>query len=106
MSIDVMSVLIAGVVSSIVWFFVGALVYMNPVVAKIYKKFEDSPTVKDRKDVKSFLLNTFFLSILFQCFIFAFFYAFIMPVLPGTLLLNSLYFGIILIAVKIIPRLE
>ena len=104
MSIDIISVLIAGIISSIVWFFVGALVYMNPAVAKIYKKYEDSPSVKNRKNVKMFLLNTFFLSILFQCLIFSFVYAYILPILPGTLLLNTFYFGMLLVSVKIIPR--
>ena len=102
--VDIISILIAGFASSIVWFFIGAIVYMNPFVTNIYKKYEDNPTVKNRKNVKTFLLNTFFLSILFQCLIFAVIYAYILPILPGTLLLNTLYFGLILILVKIIPR--
>ena len=102
--VDIISILIAGFASSIVWFFIGAIVYMNPFVTNIYKKYENNPSVKNRKNVKTFLLNTFFLSILFQCLIFAVIYAYILPILPGTLLLNTLYFGLILILVKIIPR--
>ena len=105
MSIDIIQEIIGAVTATIVWFIVGAIVYMNPFVGKIYKKYEYDPSVKNRKDVKTFIINTFVYSVLIQCFIFAFVYLFIKPILPGTLVMNALYFGIILIAVKIIPRL-
>jgi Protein of unknown function (DUF1761) len=104
MAVDIVQGLIGGAVATIVWFIIGAVVYMNPFVAKIYKKYEDSPGVKNRKNMKTFIVNTLVFSILIQCFLFAFIYLFIKPVLPNTLLLNTIYFGIILIAVKIIPR--
>ena len=105
MTVDILQGLIGGIAATVVWFIVGALVYMNPFVAKIYKKYEDDPSVKNRKDIKTFIINTFIFSVLIQCFIFSFVYLYIKPILPGTLILNALYFGIILIAVKIIPRL-
>jgi hypothetical protein len=105
MALALVQGLIGGVAATIVWFFIGALVYMNPFVSNMYKKFENDPAVKNRKDVKTFILNTFVFSVLIQCFLFAFVYFFIKPVLPGTLLLNTVFFGGILIAVKIIPRL-
>jgi hypothetical protein len=104
MVLDMMQGLIGGIIATVVWFFIGAVVYMNPFVAKIYKKYEDDPSVKNRKDVKTFIINTFVFSILIQCFLFAFVYIFIQSILPGDLLTNTLYFGIILIAVKIVPR--
>jgi len=105
MALDILSGITAGIAATIVWFVIGAIVYMNPFVTKIYKKFEDNPSVKNRKDVKTFIINTFVFSILIQCFLFAFIYLYIKPILPGTLILNTLFFGLILIAVKIIPRL-
>jgi len=105
MAIDLIQGIIGGSAATVVWFVVGAVVYMNPFVAKIYKKYEEDPSVKNRKDVKTFIINTFVFSVLIQCFIFAFVYLYIQKILPGTLLLNTLYFGIILVAVKIIPRL-
>ncbi|MDG6218456.1 MAG: DUF1761 domain-containing protein [Candidatus Thermoplasmatota archaeon] len=96
---------IAALAATIVWFIVGAIVYMNPFVAKIYTKYEDDPSVKNRKDVKTFILNTLLFSILIQCFIFSFVYLYLQPILPGSLLYNTAYFGVILVAVKIIPRL-
>lgn len=47
----------------------------------------------------------YFFGILIQCILFAFVYSFIKPVLPGTLILNILFFGLVLVAVKIFPRL-
>jgi len=105
MAIDIIQGLIGAFAATIVWFIIGAVVYINPFVTKIYKKYEENPSVKNRKDVKTFIINTFVFSILIQCFLFAFVYLYIQPVLPGTLILNTLYFGTILIAVKIIPRL-
>ena len=104
MTIDVVQGILGGVAATIVWFIVGAVVYMNPFVAKIYKKYEETPSVKNRKDVKKFIVNTFVFGILIQCLLFAFVYLFIQSILPGNLLLNTFYFGIILVAVKIIPR--
>ncbi len=105
MTIDIIQSLIGGIVATIAWFIIGGVVYMNPIVAKIYKKNEDSPGVKKRKDTKTFMINTFVFSCLVQCIILAFVYSFIKPILPESLILNFLYFGIILVAVKIIPRL-
>ena len=51
MMIDLIQGLIGGIIATIVWFFIGAIVYMNPFVAKIYKKYEEDPGVKNRKDV-------------------------------------------------------
>ena len=105
MAIDIIQGIIGAVAATIVWFVIGAVVYMNPFITNIYKKYEDDPCVKNRKDVKTFIINTFVFSILIQCFLFAFVYLYIQPILPGTLIHNTLYFGLILIAVKIFPRL-
>ena len=104
MAINILLGIIGGVTAAVVWFFVGAVVYMNPFVAKWYKKYESDPSVKNRKNIKSFLINTLVFSILIQCIIFAFAYQYIETLLPDTLLLNAIYFGIILVGVKIIPR--
>lgn len=104
MTIEVIPTLIGAITASIVWFFVGAAVYMNPVVARIYTRYEDTPSVKDRGDTKTFLINTFLYSILIQCILFAFVYAYIQPVLPDSIALTTLYYGLILAAIKIIPR--
>jgi len=97
--------LLAGFIASIVWFIVGGIVYMNPIVAGIYKKFKSSPGLKNWKNTKSYLINTYVFAALIQCLIFSLVYLFIKPVLPGTLEMNTLFFGLVLVGVKIIPRL-
>lgn len=104
MAIDIIQGLIGGFAATIVWFIIGAAVYMNPFVTKIYKKYEETPSVKNRKNIKTFIINTFVFNILIQCLLFAFVYQYMKPILPATLLLNTLLFGLILVVVKIIPR--
>jgi len=101
---EIVQLIIGGSAATLVWFIIGAIVYMNPFVAKIYEHYEDDPSVKNRKDVKTFIINTFLYSVFIQSFLFAFIYLLIQPVLPGTVLMNTIYFGMILVIVKTIPR--
>jgi len=52
MALDILQGIIGAILSSLVWFVIGAAVYMNPVVTKVYAKYENDPSVKNRKDVK------------------------------------------------------
>ena len=105
MTIELLPTIIGGFVASIIWFIIAGILYMNPFVAKIYKKHENSPGFKKWNDTKKYLINTFIFAVLIQCLLFAFVYSFIQPVLPESIVLITLYFGLILVAVKIIPRL-
>lgn len=105
MAIDLLQTSLAGVLASIVWFVVGGALYMNPFVAKIYRNYENSPGLKKWKDAKEYLINMYVFGILIQCLLFAVVYSFIKPVLSGGLVSNTLSFGSILIAVKVLPRL-
>lgn len=105
MEINLLQTILGGFLASIAWFIIGGIFYMNPIVAKIYKKFENSPGFKKWKDTKKYLVNMYVFGILIQCLLFAFVYAFIKPILPGALALNTIFFGLILVAVKIVPRL-
>ncbi|PKM92330.1 MAG: hypothetical protein CVU81_01055 [Euryarchaeota archaeon HGW-Euryarchaeota-1] len=100
-----LSVIMGGILASIVWFIVGGALYMNPITAKIYKTFENSQGIKKWKDTAKYLINMYIFGILIQCLLFALTYSFIKPILPGSLLLNTLFFGLILVAIKIFPRL-
>lgn len=99
----IMAILLAGFTASIVWFIVGGAVYMNPFVAQVYKEYETSPGLKIRGNTTSYLM-TMFLLILVQCLLFAAVYAYIRPVFTGAVLANGLIYGLILTALKIIPR--
>jgi len=105
MTIDMSQSILGGFLASIVWFIVGGALYMNPLVARIYKNFENSPGFKKWNNTKKYLVNMYVFGILIQCLLFAFVYSFVKSILPGTLILNMLYFGLILMAVKIFPRL-
>lgn len=102
---NLLQTILGGYLASIVWFIIGGLLYMNPIVAKIYKKLENSPGLKKWKDTKKYLINMYIFGILIQCLLFAFVYSFVKPILPGTLVLNTIFFGSILVAIKIFPRL-
>ena len=105
MPINILQTILGGFLASIAWFIVGGMLYMNPFTAKLYKKFENHSGLKKWKNTKEYLLKMYLFGILSQCLLFAFVYSFIKPILPGTLLFNTFYFGLILVAVKIIPRL-
>lgn len=105
MTINLLQTILGGFLASIIWFIVGGMLYMNPFVAKIYKNFENSPGFKKWKDIKKYLINMYIFGILIQCLLFAFVYSFIKPILHGGLLLSTIFFGLILMAVKIFPRL-
>ena len=99
----VITILFAGIAASVIWFIVGGAVYMNPIVARIYKEYETSPGLKNWDNTASYL-TTMFLLTLVQCFLFAAVYAYIRPVFGGTVLVNGLIYGVILVAIKIVPR--
>ena len=94
----------AGFVSSLVWFIVGGILYMNPFVSGIYKKHKDSPGFREWKDTKKYLMSMYILGTLIQCLFFAFVYAFIRPALPTNLITRTVAFALILVVVKIYPR--
>ena len=98
-------ILLGGFVASIVWFFVGGALYMNPVITKIYNKAESHPGYKKWDSKNKYVITMYFLGGLLPSLLLATVYYFINQILPGTFYLNTLYFGLILIAVRIIPRL-
>ena len=104
MVINIIQTLLAGFLASVVWFFAGFVLYMNPVVAKSYKKFENAHGLKKWTNVTKYLVNMYVLGILIPSLLFAFVYALVKPALPGGILPKALLFGLILVAVKIFPR--
>ena len=105
MAVNILQTLTGGLIATVIWFLLGGALYMNPWVAKIYRKAKRRPGLKKWKNNKKYMLNMFIFGILIQSLLFAFVYAFVKPALPGTLVLNTLFFGLILVGVKILPRL-
>lgn len=98
------NIIFAGLVAAIVWFIVGAILYMNPIIAKIYKKHSKSAAMKTWKDPKKYMTSMFLVGALIPCLLFAAAYSFIKSALPSTFLQNIFYFGMLLVTIRIIPR--
>ncbi len=94
MTIDFLQTILGAFIASIIWFLFSWLFQINPLVLKIYKKFEKSPAIKLWNNKSVWVYN--YLIIIGECLIFAFVYSFIKPVLQGTVILNGLIFGLIL----------
>jgi len=98
-----MQTIFGGFIASVVWFIVGGALYMNPLIAKIYKNAETSPGLKKWLNVPKYIGLTY-VGILAQCLLWAFVFAMAKPVLPDGILMKGLVFGLILVVVKIFPR--
>lgn len=105
MTSTIFQTIVAGFIASVAWFIVGGALYKNSWVDRIYKKFGQAPGLKQWSSTGKYLVNMYIFGILLQCLLFAFVYAFIQPVFPGSVLGNTLFFGMIVLAVKILPRL-
>lgn len=103
MAINIVQAVLGGTAASLAWFIVGGALYMNPVVAKIYKDAEKSPALKKWPSVTRYI-GLQYAGILAQCLLWALVFALVEPVLPDAVLMKGLVFGLILIAVKIFPR--
>ena len=98
-------IVFAGVAAAIVWFIIGGALYMNPFVARIYEReAECSPAVRKWESTVRMLVGQF-AGVLIQCLLWAMVFVWIKPALPAGLFRAGLAFGVILIALKIIPRL-
>lgn len=101
---DILQTVLGGFVASVAWFIVGGALYMNPFVARIYKDAGNSPAMKKWTSVPKYL-GLQYAGVLAQCLLWAFVFALVKPVLPEGILLKGVSFGLILVAIKIFPRL-
>jgi hypothetical protein len=104
MTVDAAQAALGGFAASIAWFVIGGALYMNPIVAKIYKGAEDSPALKKWASIPKYV-GLQYIGILAQCLLWAVVYAVVDPVLPEARLTKGLVFGLILVALKVFPRL-
>lgn len=100
----VLSAIIAGVVASLVWFILGGILYMNPYVSKLYKKEKKNKSVKKWKTEKIKMMEMYSLGVLLPSIIFAFVFLLVQPALPGGLVLQALFFALILVGLVVIPE--
>ena len=94
---DLIHILYLTILTTAVWFAVGGILYMNPLVAKVYRGFQNHPSVKTWKLQSRYLLGVFCIAGLIPIFFIAVVFEFIQPV-------NWILFGFLLCGVRIIPR--
>lgn len=70
---------------------------MNPIVAKIYKKYESHPGVKRWKTEKQYLATMYLLAVLIPAMITTFVFYYLAP-------LGILQFGFLLAGIRMLPR--
>ena len=104
MTLNIWQVLWATAIASIVWFILGGVLYMNPVVRKISSQFDSLPVMKQWPSVPQYLGMMFLGACLAQCFLAALAFALVKPALPDSVLGTVAVFGFILIGIKIFTR--
>ncbi|HHN66550.1 MAG TPA: DUF1761 family protein, partial [Thermopetrobacter sp.] len=87
------------------WFVIGGALYMNPFVARLYEEATaSSPAVRKWASPGPMLAGQI-TGALIQGLLWALVFVYLRPALPQGVLMAGLAFGLILIALKIIPRL-
>lgn len=84
--------------TTIVWFVAGGILYMNPHVAKIYKKYQKHPSMKKWSSRKQYFTGIFFVAGFIPILLIAFVYDYIPYI-------SAVEFGFLLVGVRVIPRL-
>ena len=78
---------------------------MNPWVAKLYKNHEGSPGLKVWKNQPKYLVTMYLLGILLPTMILAVVFYYLQPALSDSMAMQTLELGLILIGVRMLPRL-
>lgn len=94
---NILHTLFTGFIVSIAWFIIGSLLYTNPTIGKIYKKYENNPGMKKWDKKSKYITYMYLLGALTPSLIMAFVYKLIAPI-------SILHFGLILLGIRIIPR--
>jgi hypothetical protein len=95
--------IVAVLIASAVWFLVAAILFFNPIVDKVYRSEEAHPAVKALPQTPG-TIGKILLAILAQSLAWAFLYTQIAPAFGGGYVPKGLFFGVILILVKMVPR--
>jgi hypothetical protein len=96
---DIVHILVVAFATTVAWFAVGGVVYMNPFVARIYRKYHTHPSMKHFATQSQYLSGVF---------VIAGFVPILLTTVAYEMLLAPMYWvslGILLAAVRIVPRL-
>jgi hypothetical protein len=104
MTLNIWQIIWPTLIASVVWFILGGLLYMNPIVRGIYDQFDSSPAMKRWPSIPQYLGVMFLGACLVQCFLAALAFVLVKPALPDSILGTVAVFGFILIGIKIFTR--
>lgn len=102
---DLTAVLLGGFLASIVWFLVGSVFYVNPPVARLHKKLQDSRLMRSWGSDRAYI-GLMYLVILVNSLLAGLVYSFLKPALPWAWWVNGLAFGLVIIALAHIPDIS
>jgi len=103
MDFNFTGIILGALAASVGWFFAGSILYMNPIIRKLYKKAEGSPGVKIWKSTPKYLF-IMYLGLLAQCLLFVFVFLIVRPQLPADPVFEGIAFGFVLLFVKNFPK--
>lgn len=103
MVVTVGTFILAVAVTQVITFVLDALLYMNPLAAKYYKKYEDHPSMRKGGSQGKWMMQMFILSFI-SVFLAGLFFFITANAIPGTGWTKGLVFGLLLAGVQVYPR--
>ena len=95
--------ILAVVVTEVITFVVDALLYMNPLVSKYYKKYENHPAMRKAGSQGKWMMQMFILSFI-SVFLAGLLFFITANAIPGSGWVKGLVFGLLLAGVQVYPR--
>lgn len=101
--INILEIIFVILVTHLIHFIAISALYLNPLVARIYKAYEKYPGIKNWGSQGKYVINMFMFTFLEICFISVVFICTIQA-MPVNIWLHGMVFGIIISAIRIYPR--
>lgn len=98
-----MNFVLAIGVATAAWFVLAAILFFNPIVDKIYRSEEGHPSVNQLPQTPQTIGKILF-AVFIQCAIWAYVYTLVRAAFPPSLVWKASLFGLIIAAVKVLPR--
>lgn len=100
----VWNIILAAVVACIVWFIAGAILYLNPMSKHIQDRLKKDPGVKKWHSQNDQFIQILLVGTVIPSLLWAIAFVFVSPLLPASNLMQTGYFGLLLVGVYVIPR--
>lgn len=100
-------VFFGSIAAALISFLIGSMLYMNPLIAKIYKKYQKHPSMSKYANQKKFMLEMFFFGMFIPSFIAGTAYSYLKPglyIINGNYISITFVLGLMLAGIRIVPR--